>query len=71
MIQITATNEEINRRIKSFMKRKREELDRMNLQDFCFHGAPIVERENSCARVDAILLRSKHSKSHLKGERHL
>jgi len=51
------------------MKRKRHDLDLANLQDFCFHGAIIEEKDYSCARVDAVLIRNKDSRSHLKGLR--
>lgn len=59
---------QVNRRIAAFIKRKREENNLNNLRDFCFHGARIVERDFSCARVDAVVIRNKNSKSHLKGK---
>ncbi|XP_076034038.1 molybdenum cofactor synthesis 2B [Oratosquilla oratoria] len=64
VVQITASNEEIKRRITAFQQRKREELDVTNVQEFCFYNG--VNNSASCARTTAILVRSKGSNSHLK-----
>ncbi|XP_069695783.1 molybdopterin synthase catalytic subunit isoform X2 [Periplaneta americana] len=68
LVQIKAGSEEITRRINSFIERKREQVNLGNIQDFCYHGnAPITD--GSCARVDALLVRRKDSKSHLRVRR--
>ena len=67
-IQITASNEEIERRIDAFMERKREEINANNVLEFC--GRHIVNdepNEFSCARTDSTgLIRKKDSASHLR-----
>lgn len=67
LIQIKATNEEIEERIERFMKRKRDEINRCNVKDFCMKDID-VENENSCARIDSVLIRRKDSKGHLQGK---
>lgn len=55
---------QINKRIQSFMERKREQVNISNVKDFC-----IREEENEmCARVDAVLLRRKDAISHIQGD---
>jgi len=51
-VQITCDNNEFNRRIESFMKRKRAESDAFNRREFC----TVVTKpdEASCARTNAI-----------------
>jgi len=64
LIQVVASKEELDRRITAFCKRKRDELDRANLLEFCN-----VKEEgvgDSCARVVAMLYRKAGSKSHLR-----
>lgn len=68
LIQIKADSQEIQRRINSFIERKRDQVNLGNIQDFCFHGSAL-ENEYSCARVDALLIRRKDSKSHLRVRR--
>ncbi len=73
MIQITASSEEISRRMESFMERKREELDRNNVLEFC-NRAPEDEEEekeeaagfSSCARVDSALPTGGERSSHIR-----
>ncbi|KAG8228432.1 hypothetical protein J437_LFUL003909 [Ladona fulva] len=65
LIQIKADADEIKNRIEKFIKRKREGIDQGNVRDFC----PVSgtrKKESSCARVDAVLIRRKDSKSHLR-----
>ncbi|XP_042231712.1 molybdopterin synthase catalytic subunit-like isoform X2 [Homarus americanus] len=64
-VQIVASKQELDRRIAAFQQRKREELDVLNVQEFCVlsGGASSI---SSCARTSAIVLRSKGSNSHLK-----
>ncbi|XP_036143512.1 uncharacterized protein LOC105833808 isoform X5 [Monomorium pharaonis] len=66
LIQVRANSEELNRRIESFIKRKRQQVNTMNVQEFCRYSEKSNDNENSCARVDAILIRRKDSKSHVK-----
>lgn len=69
LVQIRANSEELNRRIESFVQRKRQQVNMVNVQEFCCHSEQNDDNENSCARVDAILIRRKDSKSHVKVHR--
>ncbi|XP_011640494.1 molybdopterin synthase catalytic subunit isoform X2 [Pogonomyrmex barbatus] len=69
IIQIQASSEELNRRIDSFIERKRQQVNTMNVQEFCHHSEKYSDNENSCARVNAILIQRKDSKSHVKVHR--
>ncbi|XP_033217682.1 molybdopterin synthase catalytic subunit isoform X2 [Belonocnema kinseyi] len=69
IVQVRADSEELNRRIQAFISRKREQVNLVNVQEFCFHGSGADETIESCARVDAILTRHKDSKSHMKVHR--
>ncbi|XP_067214501.1 molybdopterin synthase catalytic subunit isoform X2 [Linepithema humile] len=66
LVQIQANSGELNRRIKSFIERKRQQVNAINVQEFCCHSESNDDNESSCARVDAILIRRKDSKSHVK-----
>ncbi|XP_071648385.1 molybdopterin synthase catalytic subunit isoform X4 [Temnothorax longispinosus] len=68
LVQIRASSTELNHRIKSFIERKRHQVNTVNVQEFCRHSEK-SGNENSCARVDAILIRRKDSKSHVKVHR--
>ncbi|XP_050461333.1 molybdopterin synthase catalytic subunit [Cataglyphis hispanica] len=68
LIQIRANSEELNRRIKSFIERKRQQVNAVNVQEFCCHSER-TDNQYSCARVDAILIRRKDSKSHVRVHR--
>ncbi|XP_046402504.1 molybdopterin synthase catalytic subunit [Ischnura elegans] len=61
LIQVKASTDEINHRIEMFIKRKRETINLTNIRDFC-QGV----KEGTCARVNAVLVPRKGSKSHLK-----
>lgn len=37
-VQVQANSEELNRRIQAFISRKREHVNLLNIQEFCFHG---------------------------------
>lgn len=37
LVQIRADSEELNRRIKSFIERKRQQVNTLNVQEFCCH----------------------------------
>ncbi|XP_060826551.1 molybdopterin synthase catalytic subunit [Bombus pascuorum] len=69
LIQIRATPAELNHRISSFIERKRQQVNIVNVQEFCCQRDQNDENDNSCARVDAILIRRKDSKSHVKVHR--
>lgn len=65
LVQVTASKIEIDRRIQAFIERKRTAINRTNIQEFCNrHSSEPVE--NSCARVDAVVVRKVDSKSHLR-----
>ncbi|CAG2067412.1 unnamed protein product, partial [Timema podura] len=64
LVQIKAGAKEIERRILSFIERKREQVNLSNIHDFCYRDN--VQVEASCARVNAVLLCRKDSKSHLR-----
>ena len=38
MVQVKADSEELNRRIQAFISRKRDQVNLVNVQEFCFHG---------------------------------
>lgn len=65
LVQIKASSEEIEQRIQKFIERKRDEIDKSNIRDFCSQRSD--DTENSCARVDAVLVKRKDSKGHLQG----
>ena len=65
LIQINANEQEVCRRIKCFIEKKREEIDRSNVHDFIESGSDV----DSCARVNSVIFRTKDSKGHLKSER--
>ncbi|XP_076165176.1 molybdenum cofactor synthesis 2B isoform X2 [Ptiloglossa arizonensis] len=69
LVQIRATNQELYHRIASFIERKRQQVNIVNVQEFCCHREQNDKKEDSCARVDAILIRRKDSKSHVKVHR--
>lgn len=65
LIQVKASNDELSQRIEKFIERKREEINSSNIRDFC------VKRKlgsESCARIDAVLVKRKDSKGHLQGD---
>ncbi|XP_071447324.1 molybdopterin synthase catalytic subunit-like isoform X1 [Hetaerina americana] len=60
-IQIKASADEIKQRIDTFIKRKREAINLTNVRDFC-QGT----KGSTCARVNAVLVPRKGSRSHLR-----
>ena len=58
LVQVKATNKELERRITAFTSRKRALLDSSNCLEFCGTGG--------AARVAAVLGRSRGSKGHLR-----
>ncbi|KAG7200183.1 hypothetical protein KM043_000617 [Ampulex compressa] len=69
LVQIRASPEELTHRIESFIERKRQQVNMVNVQEFCCHRVQSEETTDSCARVDAMLVRRKDSKSHVKVHR--
>lgn len=61
LVQITVGEDEIQRRIKSFVDLKREEINQNNLRDFIEAGS-----DDLCARVSSNVYRVKDLKGHLK-----
>lgn len=66
LLQIRADASEINRRIASFIGRKRSEINCNNSKDFITDQS---EDEMKCARVNSTVYRIKGSKGHLKVHR--
>ncbi|CAB3360566.1 Hypothetical predicted protein [Cloeon dipterum] len=73
LIQITAKPDEVRRRIDALIRKKREDIDRVNIRDFCSsprianeESGDLSEMDNSCARVNAVLVSRKEGRSHLK-----
>lgn len=69
LVQIRASSDELKHRIESFIERKRQQVNLVNVQEFCCYREQNDEKQDSCARVDAILIRRKDSKSHVKVHR--
>lgn len=69
LVQIKADNDEILRRIEKFMERKKQEINLRNIKEFCRRDVTKPDdMQDSCARVDSVLLKRKDSKSHLQGK---
>ncbi|KAL0269851.1 UNVERIFIED_CONTAM: hypothetical protein PYX00_007449 [Menopon gallinae] len=66
LIQINTNLQEINRRITSFINRKRQQVNISNVEDFCVKRS---DEESTCARTNAVIFRRKDSKTHLKVHR--
>lgn len=65
LVQITAGQKEIDRRMQAFMDRKRAEINLSNKREFCgIIGA--YEKDDSCARTLATFVPRSGQKSHLK-----
>lgn len=64
LVQIKASNEDLNKRICNFMERKRNEINTNNIREFCTSDR---NSEFICARVDTVLHKRKDSKGHLQG----
>ncbi|XP_014489455.1 PREDICTED: molybdopterin synthase catalytic subunit [Dinoponera quadriceps] len=68
-VQIRANAEELNHRIESFIEKKRRQANIGNVREFCCRSEQNEDNQNSCARVDAILMHRNDSKSHMKVHR--
>jgi len=42
-VQVRASREELNRRIQAFIERKRQQVNALNIQEFCCHRLIIIE----------------------------
>lgn len=67
LIQVKVSKDELDQRIEKFIERKREEINKANVRDFCVKRKSDDEEE-SCARIDAVLVKRKDSKGHLQGD---
>lgn len=65
LVQIKASNNDVNERIEKFMERKRRDIDLSNISEFCCGDR---NSEFTCARIDAVVQKRKDSKSHLQGK---
>lgn len=65
-VQITCSNDEFNRRINAFIKRKRAQVDAFNRREFCILRD---DAENSCARTDAVFVPRQSKNSLVRIER--
>ncbi|XP_073845479.1 molybdopterin synthase catalytic subunit-like [Musca autumnalis] len=68
-VQISASETEINRRIQSFIERKREEIDINNIVDYInpnYIAGNDSEETTSCARISGTVIKQENSKCHLK-----
>jgi len=63
LVQVRATNSEVERRINAFIERKKMEVDEGNQREFCNR---IADSESSCARTDAVFIPHHDSRSHVK-----
>ncbi|XP_071962041.1 MAP3K12-binding inhibitory protein 1-like isoform X2 [Antedon mediterranea] len=68
-VQIIASKEEIDRRIKAFFERKQVDVDENNKREFCSVISPENEVATSCARTDAVFKPVNGCKSHVKVSR--
>lgn len=69
LIQILASNEEINRRIAALIEQKQRENDDNNCQEFCGVHPGFQDLENQCARTAAVFVPRAGGKSHIKVSR--
>ncbi|XP_077286422.1 molybdenum cofactor synthesis 2B [Arctopsyche grandis] len=69
-VQINASCSEMKNRIQKYTDRKREQINMSNIQDFIINRGTAdgisEDKASTCARVDAVLVKSKDSKGHLK-----
>lgn len=79
LVQISADEREINRRIQCFVEKKREEIDLNNIRDFTTTPNIRIKEEDgnteeseeitSCARTNGIVIKQVDSKGHLRVRR--
>lgn len=69
LVQIKASRDEMNRRITAFIRRKQMEVDELNVQEFCHRPRMEMVPKDSCARVDAAVVKRSGGQSHIKVSR--
>lgn len=69
LVQIRVNDSELNRRVECFLKRKRDEINLFNINDYMKHSYETEEevQKESCARTQSILIKQQQSSGHLKG----
>lgn len=70
LVQIKVNDCELNRRVECFLKRKRDEINLYNINDFkkqSFKNESEEVPEESCARTQSFLIKQQQSNGHLKG----
>lgn len=70
LVQIRVNDSELNRRVECFLKRKRDEINLFNINDYKKHSCETKSEEvqkESCARTQSILIKQQQSSGHLKG----
>lgn len=70
LVQIRVNDSELNRRVECFLKRKRDEINLFNINDYMQHSYETESEEvqkESCARTQSILIKQQQSCGHLKG----
>lgn len=70
LVQIRVNDSELNRRVECFLKRKRDEINLFNINDYMQHSYETESEEvqkESCARTQSILIKQQQSSGHLKG----
>ncbi|XP_023172890.2 molybdopterin synthase catalytic subunit isoform X2 [Drosophila hydei] len=71
LVQIKVNDSELNRRVKCFLKRKRDEINLYNIIDFRQQTTDpalleSIVGKDSCARTQSFLVKQQQSKGHLK-----
>ncbi|XP_060649625.1 molybdopterin synthase catalytic subunit [Drosophila nasuta] len=79
LVQIRVNDTDLNRRVECFLKRKRDEINLYNINDFkkhstdnesnCKNNEDDFTEETSCARTQSFLVKQHQSKGHLKVRR--
>jgi len=65
LVQVHASNEELDERINKFIEAKRDGINATNILEFCNRNQN-DNIEESCARIDSVLVKKEDSKSHLR-----
>ncbi|EDV93883.1 GH19575 [Drosophila grimshawi] len=72
LVQIRVNDSDLNKRVKCFLKRKRDEINLHNINDFKQQSSQIPCEETttfSCARTQSFLVKQQQSSGHLKVRR--
>jgi len=65
LVQVHASKKELDERINRFIETKRSDINATNILEFCNKNQEDFN-EDSCARIDAVLVKKRDSKSHLR-----